>query len=233
VNIVGRAGVSIAVTVLAAGAPAACGGGSSHDGIDRDAALASAVHVEAAGCGPRVRLGMGTTIADGLVVTAAHVVGGTDRIDVVDADAHRVRADVVMFDPDLDIAALRPRPATGRAAMLRAEPVRAGDVGVVVVPGADGADEFLPVTVLRTVTVRTTDIYLDTPVERPGFEIDAPIEPGDSGAMVHFADGADGVVWARSTTRAGRAWAVTVPEELIDASTRRQLVDTVDTGPCP
>ncbi len=231
-TIVRRVGALIAFGLLAAGPLVACGG-STNDGIDHDTALASAVHVEAEGCGPRIRLGMGTTITDGLVVTAAHVVGGADRIEVVDADGNRVRADVVMFDPDLDIAAVRPRPATGSPAILRAEPVLAGDAGVVVVPGADGTDELLPVTVLRSVTVRTSDIYLDAAVERPGFEINAPIEPGDSGAMVHFADGAAGVVWARSTTRAERAWAVTLPEELLDASLRRSLVDVVDTGPCP
>jgi S1-C subfamily serine protease len=227
-----RVGASVTAAVLAAGALAACGG-STNDGIDPESALASAVHVEAEGCGPRIRLGMGTTISDGLVVTAAHVVGGADRVEVVDAEGNRVRADVVMFDPDLDVAAVRPRPATGSPAILRTEPVRPGDAGVVVVPRADGADELLPVTVLRSVTVRTTDIYLDAAVERPGFEIDAPIEPGDSGSMVHFADGAAGVVWARSTTRAERAWAVTLPGDLLDASRRRSLVDVVDTGPCP
>jgi len=235
VNVVHRAGALIAIGVLTAGAVAACDepDGSPAAGIDPESALASTVHVEAEGCGPRIRLGMGTTIADGLVVTAAHVVGGADRIDVVDNDGHRVRADAVMFDPDLDIAAIRPRPATAAPAILRRTPVGADDVGVVVVRDTDGGDEMLPVTVLRTVTIRTTDIYRDGAVERPGFEIEAPIEPGDSGAMVHFADGAAGVVWARSTTRVDRAWAVTLPEELLEPNARRSLVDVIDTGPCP
>ena len=37
---------------------------------------------------------------------------------------------------------------------------------------------------MRTVNIDTTDIYLDADVTRPGFEVAADVEPGDSGAVV-------------------------------------------------
>ncbi len=42
------------------------------------------VRVRADGCGPRTELGVGTSIGDGLVVTAAHVVAGAERVEIVD-----------------------------------------------------------------------------------------------------------------------------------------------------
>jgi S1-C subfamily serine protease len=200
-----------------------------------DDTIASAVRVEAQGCGPRIRLGTGTTIDDGVVITAAHVVAGTDHVDVVGADGRRSSADVVAFDPRLDIAALRPAMPVARPVALRPTPVAAGDVGVMVVNRADDTTnsivmESITAEVARTVTIRTTDIYRDADVERPGFEIDALVEPGDSGAMVHFPTGVAGVVWARSTIDPDRAWAVLIPPELIESS---MVGNAVDTGPCP
>ena len=205
-----------------------CDGPTATTSIDD--ALASAVRIEAQGCGPRTRLGTGTAIDDGVVITAAHVVAGTDRVSVVGADGRRSTAEVVAFDPQLDIAALRPATPVARPVALRSTPVAADDTGVVIVVRADDTMESVTVEVARTVMVRTTDIYLEAGVERPGFEIEASIEPGDSGAMVHFPTGAAGVVWARSTIDPDRAWAVLIPPELIDSS---RVDDAVDTGPCP
>jgi S1-C subfamily serine protease len=49
----------------------------------------------------------------------------------------------------------------------------------------------------------------DTPVDRPGLEVAARIDPGDSGAPVLDRRGRVlGVVYARSSDREGTAWAV-------------------------
>jgi len=92
--------------------------------------------------------------------------------------------------------------------------------------------EPVAVDVLQRVVIRTTDIYRDQPVERPGLRIDASVEPGDSGAMVHLPGGGVGIVWSRSTTAEDQVWTVDLPIELLEASTRRALVDGVDVGPC-
>jgi hypothetical protein len=235
----------VVVTAVGAVALASCGddgpSGSSTTtvatimAIDSDVAVASAIDVRASGCGPRVRFGSGTTIANDLILTAAHVVAGTDDVEVIDTDGDTAAAEVVFFDPDLDLAALRPALPIGEPAPLRAIPARADEVGIIVLPRliADVVEtEIVDIRVIRQVTIRTTDIYLDNDVERKGFEVAAPIEQGDSGAVVHLPGGGVGVIWARSTENADRAWAVNIPDPLLDPTTRSELLEPVDNGTC-
>lgn len=235
----------LGVAVIGALALASCGNdGPSNESttsvaailaVDRDAAVASAIDVRASGCGPRVRFGSGTNIADGLILTVAHVVAGADTVDVIDTDGVTSSAEVVFFDPDLDVAALRPAVPIGVPAPLRAEPARADELGIIVLPRlvSDVVEtEIIDVRILRPVTILTTDIYLDNDVERQGFEVEAPIDQGDSGALVHLPGGGVGVIWARSTANADRAWAVNIPDPLLDPTTRSELQQPVDNGQC-
>jgi hypothetical protein len=50
--------------------------------------------------------------------------------------------------------------------------------------------------------------------------------------MVHLTGGGVGIVWSRSTTAEDQVWTVDLPIELLEASTRRALVDGVDVGRC-
>jgi S1-C subfamily serine protease len=200
--------------------------------LDVEAIVASTVRVRAEGCGPRTELGTGTSIVDGLVVTAAHVVAGADRLEIVEGSGTTIAAEVVWFDPDLDVAALRPSTDIASSALLRDEVGQQGEGGVVALISTDGSAEPVAVEVLRRVVIRTTDIYREQPVERPGLSVAVSVEPGDSGAMVHLPGGGVGIVWSRSTDTPDRVWTVDLPFELLDASTRRGLVDSVDVGPC-
>lgn len=207
-------------------------GTGAASGPDLEAIVASTVRVRADGCGPRTELGTGTSIPDGLVVTAAHVVAGADRIEIVNRSGSAVAAEVVLFDPDLDVAALRPSTAVASSVVLRDRAGRQGEGGIVALISIDGIAEPIAVDVLQRVMIRTTDIHRDQPVERPGLRIDVSVEPGDSGAMVHLPGGGVGIVWSRSTTAEHQVWTVDLPTELLDASTRRGLVDAVDVGAC-
>ncbi len=71
------------VLLLALGAAAmtSCG---DDPGVDDETIAEATVRVRADGCGPRTELGVGTSIGDGLVVTAAHVVAGADRVEIAD-----------------------------------------------------------------------------------------------------------------------------------------------------
>ncbi|MBG7605249.1 MAG: trypsin-like peptidase domain-containing protein [Actinobacteria bacterium] len=203
--------------------------------IDRDAAVAAAIDIRAAGCGPRVRFGSGTSIPDDLILTAAHVVSGASDIEVIDSTGFATEAAVVFFDPDLDVAVLRPSTPAGEPIQMRAEPAREQEIGIVVLSRliADTVEtEIIDVRVLRQVNILTTDIYLDKDVERDGFEVTAPIEPGDSGAMVHLPGGGVGIIWARSTDNEDHAWAVNIPDILLDPDARGALQTQVDNGQC-
>ena len=204
--------------------------------IDRDAVAASAIDIRASGCGPRVRFGAGTAIPDGLILTAAHVVAGADDVEVIDSTGTTTEAAVVFFDPDLDVAVLRSARPSGIPTQLRSEPAREHETGVIVLSRliADTLEtEIIEVRVLRPVNILTTDIYREQDVEREGFEVTAPIEPGDSGAMVHLPGGGVGIIWARSTDNEDHAWAVNTPDLLLDQSGRDTLREPVDVGPCP
>lgn len=199
--------------------------------VATDAALAGSVRIEASGCGPTDRNGMATAIDDDLLVTAAHVVAGADTVEVVDADGRRLTAEVVTFDPLLDIAALRVSDATVATVPIRPERAARDERGAVVVSDVDDALEWVEVTVVRRATIETSDIYRDADVTRAGFEIDASIEPGDSGAAVHLPGGIAGIVWARSTVNPDRAWAIDIPDQFLDDAAAAD--SPVDTGPCP
>jgi S1-C subfamily serine protease len=198
-----------------------------------DTIAEATVRVRADGCGPRTELGTGTSIGDGLVVTAAHVVAGADRVEVVDPSGDTTPAEVVMFDPVLDVATLRPNTDPGPPAPLRADPASEGETGVIAIPSANGSIELVDVEVVQRVTILTTDIYRDEQVQRPGLRVAVTVEPGDSGAMVHLAGGGVGIVWSRSTERSDQAWTVDLPDELRSPASRRALMEPVDTGPCP
>lgn len=203
-----------------------------------DAAHDAALDIRADGCGPRIGLGSGSMVDERLAVTAAHVVAGSDHIELRDAAGGSTNADVVSFDPDLDLAILRTDDPIGSPIRVRPE-ATVDEVGIVALPQRDVDPveiDLVDLRVLRTVNIRTTDIYLDDPVERPGFEIEATIDPGDSGALVVLPGGGVGVVWARSNEREGRAWAVDLPPELADPGTRAELADPAtplaDVGAC-
>jgi S1-C subfamily serine protease len=224
------ASIAAAVAVLLVGASVGC---SSPPELDRARVAAATVRVRAQGCGPRTELGVGTAVDRGLVITAAHVVAGSNVIDLVDRTGTTARAEVVLFDPERDVAALRSANAGDGIVALRGSRADVGDRGVVALPSDDGSVELLDVEVVQRVTIRTTDIYREADVERPGLRIAVDVEPGDSGAMLHLSGGGAGIVWSRSLTTDGQAWTVDLPPELLDESTRRALTEAVDTGPCP
>jgi S1-C subfamily serine protease len=203
--------------------------------VDRTAAIDAAIDVRGNGCGPRVGFGTGAVIPGGDIVTAAHVVAGASSVDVISVANATASADVILFDPDLDVAVLRPSEPIGTPLALRADDARRDEVGIVVLPRqTEGAVEIEveEVSVVRTANISTTDIYLETDVVRQGFEIAGAIEEGDSGAMVVLPGGGVGIVWARSNRNEGRAWAVDLPSRILDGSLTSGAWPPVDVGAC-
>ena len=158
------------------------------------------------GCSTGDAHGSGILVAPRLVLTAAHVVKGARQIDVTDG-ARQATGSIVAFDPDMDLAYVRVDADLGAVSALTNSPVDRGEEGVAYV-FREGRPTTIPVTVRRPVNIRTEDIYIEGETNRPGFELDADIESGDSGGPVMVDGEIVGVLWARSSKYEHRAYAI-------------------------
>jgi hypothetical protein len=96
------------------------------------------------------------------------------------------------------------------AAGLRATPAPPV-AGVRVLVRRAGGTVALPARVRRRFIATVTDAATGSSHTRPALELEVVIEPGDSGAPVVAPGRLLGVVFARSATRAGTAYAVALP----------------------
>ena len=171
------------------------------------------------GCSTGQAHGSGIVVAPGLVLTAAHVVKGAKAIDVTNG-ARGTSASIVAFDPDMDLAYVRLDDDLGRVSEVSDGTVARGEHGVAYV-FRDGHPTTIPVTVRRPINIRTEDVYIEGETNRPGFELDADIQSGDSGGPVVVDGEIIGVLWARSSKYDGRAYAI--DPVLAGARVRQQL----------
>ena len=180
------------------------------DDIDPTAPIDATVTITATGCRNTLGRGIGTIIAPGLVLTAAHTLAGADSI-TIDHDRRTFGADIAAFDPTMDLALLTVDDQTLAPVPLTANPpttgTAPGTTGTAVVRRDDRL-VTLPVTIARRVNITTEDIYGNGEVVRPGYEITADIEPGDSGALIVIDGAGVAVIWSRSRRTDERAWAI-------------------------
>ncbi len=178
------------------------------------AAAGSIVKVsgDAPACG-RGREGTGFVVSPERVVTNAHVVAAVDEPSVqVTGRGDRLAADVVLFDPDRDLAVLA-------VPGLSAPPLAMGDqLGAeadAVVAGfpLDGPYSAVPARVREVLRAQGKDIYSVSTVVRQVYSLASRVEPGNSGGPLLDADGdVVGVVFARSLDDAGTGYAMTLGE---------------------
>jgi S1-C subfamily serine protease len=211
--------VAVATAVVVVSGLTACG-----DDPDPPRVVEAAVEVVATGCGAIDVRGDGLVVAPGRVLTAAHVVAGSDHVQV-STPSGTTSAIVTAIDPANDVALLAITPLFAPAIPLgTADP---NDRGVVVVSRGSGR-QIVPVRIVGVVTIRTEDIYRDQIHDRPGYELDAQILAGDSGAVVVIEHQAVAVIWARSRRSDSRAWAV----DTSVVADRLTATAPVDTGAC-
>jgi len=172
-------------------------------------AASAIAHVTAggAGAGPTVvavgdgpaTIATGFSVADGRVVTVAHVLEGA-AITVRGADGVARRGSVVRRDDELDLALLD-------VPGLPAAPARLG-AGTRLLVRRDGRIAALPARVVRRIDARVRTAGSGRVAHRPALELAARAAAGDSGAPVVVGGRVAGVVFARSDGRAGVAYAV-------------------------
>ncbi|MGI8662632.1 MAG: MarP family serine protease [Acidimicrobiales bacterium] len=228
-------GVDIFPRVLdGLGAAPALGAPPPESGVDAgiaQQAAASTVQVESQACS-RVREGSGVVLGDGLVVTNAHVVAGSERTRVFrHPDGEERDATIVAFDAAHDVAVLRV-PDIERAP-LRIDDGSFGEGGVGAVFGhpLGGPLELQPFAVGREVRATGRDIYDEARTERKVFFLASHLQPGDSGgALVDGRGVVVGLAFAIAPDDPDVAYALTVEE--INPVLASAGTTPVDPGPC-
>ncbi|WP_329339963.1 MarP family serine protease [Streptomyces sp. NBC_00663] len=194
------------------------------------AAKVSTVKIEGAS-GTQGREGSGFVYAREHVMTNAHVVAGIDRPSVrIGGVGRSYEAQVVLFDPDKDVAVLY---VPGlRAPVLRFDDSASrGDSAVVAGYPQDGDLNLQAATVANRVHANGQNIYGDERVTREIYSIRSTVRPGNSGGPLLTTDGrVYGVVFARSTSDAETGYVLTADEVAPDAERAADATEPVDTG---
>jgi S1-C subfamily serine protease len=193
----------------------------------------STVRVLGEGCGD-IQEGTGFVVANGLVVTNAHVVAGTETLSVTAPDASPIPAAIISFDPDLDLALLRPANALGLPS-LTVDPVfeSRGVMATVLGYPEDGPFDAQPAGIIARFDAQGRNIYDTGLTNRTVYELQAKIRPGNSGGPLVAANGeVIGVVFSRSTTQATVGYALASPAVLAEIQRASPDQAPVGSGAC-
>ncbi|MCU4748179.1 MarP family serine protease [Streptomyces sp. G-5] len=163
--------------------------------------------------GDQIQEGSGFVFDDGLVMTNAHVVEGaiTQTVQVGGSGAAQ-GADVVLFDPETDVAVLQVTGLTAPALDFAGEAKRGDKAVVAGYPENQGLD-LRGATVAGRTDARGQDIYGTNVVTRDVYTLRANVRPGNSGGPLLTSDGkVYGMVFARSSTDADTGYALTADQ---------------------
>ena len=193
-----------------------------------DAATLASVRVEGTAC-RRIQEGSGVALAPGLVVTNAHVVAGESRTEVERGDGERAPTQVVLFDPDRDLAVLRV--PDGFLPPLVLVDGAVGQTGGVFGHPGGGDLRVAPFQVTEQVRAVGRDLYDRHDIERDVFVLASDLRPGDSGGPLVVPTGdVVGVAFAVAPDRRGVSYALTAAE--VRTALAGVSAAAVDTGAC-
>ncbi len=171
----------------------------------------SVLKVLALGCGDEQE-GSSFAVANDLVATNAHVVAGTTTIAVRLRSGESLPAEPVYFNPRLDLALLRlPTNSLQPLALDANFAERGSDAAVLGYPN-NGPFDAQPAGVLTRFLAPGRDIYDSAITNRIVYELEANVQPGNSGGPLVAPDGAVlGVVFSRSADDPDRGYALASP----------------------
>lgn len=171
---------------------------------------ASTVKVLGQACG-YVQEGSAFVVGPGALLTNAHVVAGEPATSVV-VGGQQYPATVVYFNPTYDLAVLRTTAPLVASLTLDASTVPSGTQAAVVGYPEDGPLTAAPAAVAAQLTAQGRNIYNEGTVTRQVYQIDANVEPGNSGGpLVDSGGQVIGVVFSRSTAYSGVGYALASP----------------------
>jgi len=175
--------------------------------------------------------GSGFVYAPQRVMTNAHVVAGVGSPQV-EVDGQSYEANVVVFDPEVDIAVLY-------VPKLTIKPLsfdytgKADDPAVVLGYPENGPFDSEPARIRSEERLRGPDIYGDRTVTREAFSIWASVRPGNSGGPLLSNKGTVyGVVFAASVEDNRTGYVLTAEQVSDDAKEGATATQEVSTQTC-
>lgn len=193
----------------------------------------SVVHVmgDAETCRRRL-MGTGFVIEDGYVLTNAHVVAGTERV-ALDTVLGVKPAQVVLFDPDTDIAVLRAEELGLPELRWADEELAVSDSAVVMGYPKSGPFEAAPVRIRGKLEIAGPDIYTTGRVEREAYTIRGNIRQGNSGGPLLTPSGeVAGMIFGASLDTSETGYALTAHQVQQRVGDVRSLTRPADTQAC-
>lgn len=181
--------------------------------------------------------GTGFVIGDGLVMTNAHVVAGTDDVgvEVVNRGGRTVElgGEVVLYDPLVDIAVLRIPDLDAPTLPFRPQEATVGEDAIVLGYPLDGAFTASAAKVRQRITLNGPNIYDDGEVSRDVYTVRAVVRSGNSGGpMIDRVGQVIGVVFGAALDDSETGFVLTNSQVAASVNPQAQLGSEVDTGAC-
>lgn len=190
------------------------------------------VYGDAPSCRRRIE-GSGFLYADGYVMTNAHVVAGTESVTVDTPDGRRYEAEVVLYDPALDLAVLHAPGVEAPAVEFAGEPVERGADAIVLGYPMDGPFDAQEARVRELRDITGPDIYSAAEVTREVYTIRALVRSGNSGGPLVAPSGEVlGVIFAAAADDPNTGFAVTAGEAAPVAAEGAGRTGPTSTGSC-
>jgi S1-C subfamily serine protease len=184
----------------------------------------------ASSCSKRIE-GSGFLYAPGRVMTNAHVVAGVKSPNV-EVDGRQLRATVVVYDPDRDIAVLLV-PGLSRTPLAFAGQAKTNDSAIVIGYPQDGPYRADAARIRGTQQAKGPNIYQSKTVVREIYALRSRVRPGNSGGPLVSPGGAVyGVVFAAAADDPQTGYALTAKEVAGDAARGRTATGAVSTRGC-
>jgi S1-C subfamily serine protease len=189
------------------------------------------IHAKAPSC-ERALEGTGFVIAPQRVMTNAHVVAGANEVSVEVGD-RQLRARVVYYDPETDVAILSVNALTAPVMRFASEDAKSGQDSIVLGYPLDGPYTAAPSRVRDRIQLSGPDIYDSRNVTRDVFTLRAVVKSGNSGGPLVDTEGAViGLVFGAAVDNSDTGFALTADEVRDEVNDAPRMTNQVDTGHC-